>query len=150
VHADVPGARVLVDGRMRGEVPVAIRELPFGSHVIDVLVPGRAPWRREIVLSAASPAQSLDVTLSSATEPSAPRPVSIVGSAPGALQVESRPSGAQVYVDNALIGRTPLSLPAVDAGTHGVRIEAPGYRAWTTSVAVTSGGRARVSASLEQ
>ena len=150
VHSSLPGARVRVDGRERGETPAAIRDLPFGVHTIEVDVPGRAPWRREIVLTSASPAQSLEVTLQGPEESSAPRPVASAGTAPGALHIESRPSGAQVYVDDALIGRTPLSLPGVEAGTHGIRIEAAGYRTWTTSVAVASGARARVAASLEQ
>ena len=150
VHANQP-ASVHVDGRPYGETPIAIRDLTFGIHSVEVTAPGYVTWRRSIMLSAASPAQSLDVTLQTPAESIGDAgAVGLVGSSPGALQIDSRPSGAQVYVDGRLIGRTPLSMSGVEAGTHGVRIEAPGYRAWSTSVAVTSGSRARVAASLEQ
>ncbi len=164
VHADSPGARVVIDGRPRGETPLAIRDLSFGSHVVEVDAPGRPRWRREIVLSQTVPAQSIEVTGSIANEdggarsgttaPGAagapPRPVASVGNLPGGLIVESRPAGASVFVDGMLIGQTPLSLPGIDAGTHRIRIEATGYRPWTTTVAVVAGTRARVAASLEQ
>jgi hypothetical protein len=68
----------------------------------------------------------------------------------GAIQVLSRPPGAQVLVDGRAVGRTPLQIPSVRAGFHDVRIELPGFRRWATSVQVAGGDRARVAASLEQ
>jgi serine/threonine-protein kinase len=69
---------------------------------------------------------------------------------PGGLQILSRPAGADVFVDGALVGRTPLLMASVPPGAHEVRIELPGHRRWATSVRVEPGGRARVAASLEQ
>ncbi len=69
---------------------------------------------------------------------------------PGALQIASRPSGAQVFVDDRRVGTTPMTLPAVTAGAHRVRIELPGFRPWATSVDVGSAERVRVGASLER
>jgi hypothetical protein len=68
--------------------------------------------------------------------------------APGSLAVESRPEGARVFVDGRLSGTTPLVLPGVAAGSHVVRVERDGYRRWSSKVRVTSGRRARVTASL--
>lgn len=68
----------------------------------------------------------------------------------GSLQVLSRPEGANVIVDGNVVGRTPLVLSEVRAGTHDVRIELEGFRPWATSVSVKAGARARVAASLEQ
>jgi hypothetical protein len=90
---------------------------------------GRASARPE-----ASPAAAL---------PPAPAP-------PASLQVESRPTGAQVWIDGRLVGTTPLQLSSVETGSHALRLELPGYRPWTTSVSVSRGARARVAASLEQ
>jgi hypothetical protein len=75
----------------------------------------------------------------------APRPA-----ADGAMQVLSRPAGAEVFVDGSLVGRTPLLLSSVRPGTHDVRIELAGHRLWRTSVEVGAGDRARVAASLER
>jgi hypothetical protein len=76
--------------------------------------------------------------------------VDAASAGPGALQILSRPSGAQVAIDGRVVGQTPLVVPDVAAGTHEVRIELPGFRRWATSVQVTPGARARVAASLEQ
>jgi hypothetical protein len=69
---------------------------------------------------------------------------------PGSIEVLSRPSGAQVIVDGRIVGRTPLSIPNVTAGTHNVRLELAGFNRWATSVDVKPGVRSRVAASMEQ
>lgn len=66
----------------------------------------------------------------------------------GVLQVDSRPRGARVFMDGRLVGKTPLSLPEVQPGTHAVRIDLIGYQRWVTSVNVAPGSRQRVAASL--
>jgi hypothetical protein len=58
--------------------------------------------------------------------------------------------GASVYVDNQLVGRTPLLLGGITAGGHTVRLEMTGYHQWMTKVTVAENGRTRVAASLEQ
>jgi hypothetical protein len=55
-----------------------------------------------------------------------------------------------VFLDERLVGNTPLSLDEVTGGTHRVRIVLPEHRAWATSVTVTPGARQRVAASLER
>ena len=67
----------------------------------------------------------------------------------GSLQVTSRPSGAQVFIDDNLIGTTPVLLSEVAAGSRLLRVELSGYRIWTTSVQIKPGARFRVLASLE-
>jgi hypothetical protein len=134
---------VLVDGVARGQTPAAIRELPFGSHVVTVTAVGYPQWQQTITLTEDRPSQSFEVPLEGA---------GATTTVPGAagLQVDSRPSRAQVFVDGAPVGLTPLQLPTVAAGTHTIRIELAGFRPWATSVTVASGQRTRVAASLEQ
>lgn len=69
--------------------------------------------------------------------------------APGSLHIASRPAGAQVYVDEARAGTTPMTMNDVKPGAYRIRIELPGHRPWTTSVNVEAGAQARVGASLE-
>jgi hypothetical protein len=69
--------------------------------------------------------------------------------AAGSLSVESRPTGARVFVDGRLSGTTPLVLSKLAAGSHDVRVERTGYRRWSSRVRVTSSHRVRVTASLE-
>jgi hypothetical protein len=65
------------------------------------------------------------------------------------VQVDSRPRGARVFLDNAPVGMTPLLLSGIRPGSHAVRLEMRGYRPVSTSVTVEAGSRARVAASLE-
>jgi hypothetical protein len=74
----------------------------------------------------------------------------VAESTTGTLFVDSHPAGVEVYVDDVLVGRTPLLLNDVRAGEHRVRMSMPTYRTWATSVDVIEGERTRVAASLEQ
>ena len=66
------------------------------------------------------------------------------------MQVDSRPAGAQVFVDGRPVGYTPMVVADLPPGTHSVRMEIPGYRPWVTAVTLGPGARERVAASLEQ
>jgi len=66
----------------------------------------------------------------------------------GVLLVESDPAGASVYVDGRLAGETPLTLAAVAAGIHRVRVVRLGYLEHSRLVTVTSGARATLRARL--
>lgn len=79
------------------------------------------------------------------TPPSAPS-----RSGPAAMLVDSRPVGAQVFVDGRSVGYTPLVVGALAPGTHSIRMQLPGYRPWVSAVTLSPGARERVAASLEQ
>ena len=68
----------------------------------------------------------------------------------GALAVDSRPTGARVFLDDKVVGTTPMALPSVSAGTHQIRLEHEGYRHWSSSVRVVASENNRVTASLER
>jgi hypothetical protein len=114
---------------------------------------------RRVVVTASRPAASMDFELVREKAPipeprrapaavAAP-PVS-ASTGPGPLRVESRPEGASVYLDGRLVGVTPLSLPAVAAGEHTIRLQLDGYQSWASSVQVVSTEANRVTASLER
>jgi hypothetical protein len=69
-------------------------------------------------------------------------------SATGGLTVSSTPSGAQVFLDNAFIGITPLTLESVASGTHTVTIRMDGYEEYSTTTPVNAGATSTVSAAL--
>jgi hypothetical protein len=68
----------------------------------------------------------------------------------GSVVVESRPAGAQVFLDGRGVGVTPLSIPSVPIGSHVVRLELSGHKRWSTPIRVVAGERVRVAASLEE
>lgn len=160
VRSRPSGASVEVNGRPRGETPLKLNELPLGSYRLRVTENGYAPEQRQVTLTAGRRAQDVTVPLRRVPEPSAPtRPASPAPAAAsrstsdefvGSVLVESRPSGARVFIDGELVGVTPLSVADVSAGSHVVRIDKTGYNRWSSAVRVVSGERVRVAASLEE
>jgi hypothetical protein len=65
------------------------------------------------------------------------------------MEIDSRPTGAKVFVDDRAVGATPVRLPDVTPGSHTVRLELPEHHAWTETVQVTRGKTTRVAGSLE-
>jgi PEGA domain/Protein kinase domain len=156
-----PGnASVSIDGHDAGRTPATVRDLAFGAHHVRVTRDGYAALDRRVVVTASRPATSIDFELvrekAAVPEPrrapaaAPPVPSASAATGPGPLRVESRPAGASVYLDGRLVGVTPLSLPAVPAGDHTIRLQLDGYQPWASSVQVSSAEANRVTASLER
>jgi hypothetical protein len=171
------GGGYIVGWRSAAGAPAAVTNDPAASATSGVTeAPLNPP---EPVPSASLPAADLPIAVAppavtvppAATAPAVPAAPSRGAPAPGAppvaapterpaparpasgngsLLVESRPVGAVVRVDGTVVGRTPLVVGEVSAGTHRVVLEMAGFQPWATSVAVDGGTRTRVAASLEQ
>ena len=151
VRTTPAGARVFVDGRDHGRTPASLRDLPRGAHRVRLVREGYETEERRVVINASHPAQALTVAL--ARTPQAESPTRARGATPapaGSLSVDSRPPGANVFIDGKLAGATPLVVPQIGAGEHAVRLEHDGYQPWSSSVRIVSGERNRVTASLEK
>ena len=115
---------------------------------------GYASQDHRVSVTSARPAQSLTVELeatrAAGSASRAQTPVATEGRFVGALAVDSRPTGAKVFVDGTLVGTTPMALPSVPAGSHAIRLEHEGYRLWSSSVRIVASEQNRVTASLER
>lgn len=140
------GANVVVDSRLRGTTPLAVGELAFGIHTIEVTYPGQATRWLRVTLNERRPTQSVDFDF----RPTIAAAIDAATATTGSLQVTSRPSGAKVFVDDSLIGTTPLLLSNVQVGSRHLRIEMAGFKAWTSSVQIEPGARSRVTADLPE
>ncbi|MGB8220275.1 MAG: PEGA domain-containing protein [Methanoregula sp.] len=56
----------------------------------------------------------------------------------GTLIVSSKPVGASVYLDSAMVGKTPLTLDSVSPGAHTVELKSPGYLSVSIDVVVSA------------
>ena len=77
------------------------------------------------------------------------RPERIPQSTLTGLYVQSRPSGANVYLDDKLISTTPFQLSDIVPGRYTIRIDREGYRSWSAPVNIQRGARTNISAALE-
>ena len=148
VRSTPAGAAVVLDGQKRGITPLAVGELAFGAHTIEISHPGHGTRQQRVTLSERRPQRSVDVKLRPTSVP-APAPATVATNSTGSLQVVSRPSGAQVFLDDTLIGTTPFVVSDIATGSRHLRIELSGYKVWTRSVQIEPSARFRVSATLE-
>ena len=146
VRTDPPRATVTLDGVGRGQTPLSLRDVSFGTHRLEVSHAGFGTVQREVTVNEADTVVPVGVRLTPASRSSV-----AAGDAAqtGSLAVRSRPPGAQVTVDETSAGVTPLVV-ALPVGRYQVRIQGDGYQPWVTSVEVTASERAQVSASLER
>jgi hypothetical protein len=156
------GATVSIDGVSKGVTPLALRDLELGTRTVVIARRGFIPETRNVSISAARPARSLDVRLSpEATasaaagrsgavppRPSTPATIGRTAASTGSLNIESRPVGAAVTVNGKASGKTPLTLTDLAPGEYQILMSMAGYRNFTTTVRVVAGERVRAAASL--
>ena len=84
------------------------------------------------------------------TRQASPPPPVVDVNAPGALFANSNPTGARLFVDDALVGTTPLLLSGLSPGSHQVRLELSGFRPSSTVIQIEPNKRFRLQLTLEQ
>ncbi|WP_241481307.1 PEGA domain-containing protein [Methanoculleus sediminis] len=134
------GADIFLDDKYQGKTPTAgvyaISNVPVGSHTMRVALSGYQDYTTSVVVSGATTSH-VTATLQPGQSTST-----------GSISVTSSPSGAEVYIDNAYKGITPLTVDGIATGTHAVRVALGGYSDWSTTVQVGAGSTASASASL--
>jgi len=152
VRTEPPGANVSIDGEDRGLTPLSLSEMPNGVYQLEVSVPGYRPDQRTVEISSDKTIAAVSIVLDQFVLGDADMPTQATEAGliiSGSVFVDSRPTGASVFVDGELVGVTPLLVSDVLIGSHGVRIVGDGYRSWFSTVLVEDGERSRIAASLE-
>ncbi len=134
------GADVYLDGVHQGKTRSSgvftVSNVRVGTHNVKVGMAGYHDYTTSVEVRAA--------TTSYVNAVLQPAPVSAIGS----ISVTSSPAGAEIYIDNAYKGITPLTVEGISAGAHAVRVALAGYNDWSTTVQVGAGSTASASASL--
>jgi len=142
VRSFPPGAMVTLNGRVHGRTPLTIRDLELGSYAVQIARPGYVPRSQRVTLSTDRPSNTITVQL----EEGGLGQADVVT---GSIFVASIPRGAEVYLDGALIGTTPLQAPGLQVGAHRVQLVLEGYRPLDLSARVTAGDVARIDGRLQ-
>jgi hypothetical protein len=150
IRTSPPGADLYVNGRGRGTTPASLRDLPLGSYTIRIARDGYAAIESQVQLTSRNSTASMNIALQPTPAQRADAPPSPATTGVGGIAVQSRPAGARVFVDDRLMGSTPLSIPGFPPGPATVRIEMDGYQPWSTRVRVNAGEQLRVNASLDR
>ncbi|MCB9529788.1 MAG: PEGA domain-containing protein [Myxococcales bacterium] len=129
VQSTPPGGKVIIDGEAVGTAPLT-RPLPAGPHTIRIELDGFDPAERQVTLAAEHTRERpylLPIELSKAT----PR---------GELMLTVSPVGAEIRVDDKLVGRAPLTVPLqLEAGMHRIDVRAQGADPYSEMVTITEG-----------
>jgi hypothetical protein len=136
VLSDAEGARAFIDGTDMGPVPVDIKDVKAGEHIVQVKSPGFQPAERRItVVAGGSEIVKFDLN----TETSGDQ---------GLLKVISTVPDATVYIDGAAVGPAPQEK-RIAAGDHPVVVRLEGYKQFEQTVRVEAGKTATVQAELK-
>jgi PKD repeat protein len=73
------------------------------------------------------------------------------GTSPGTgmLSVNTSPAGAQVFVNDVLLGSSPVTIPELKAGSYILRLEKSGYRTKTVRFEIADGRTTEYAVALE-
>jgi hypothetical protein len=135
VLSNVTGAHAFLDGNDMGEVPVDIKDVKTGEHVIEVRASGyQTREERVTVNNGSATVLKLDMNKEAKSE--------------AKLTVVSSEPGADVYIDGALAGKTPATQD-VSAGEHYVVVKLTGFKTFEVKVRVEAGQTRSVPADLK-
>lgn len=84
-------------------------------------------------------------------KPQESKPPEKVAEAPanGTVNVDSNPTGADVFADGNFVGNSPASLKLAP-GKHSVGVKLPGYADWSRDITVESGSEVHLISNLEK
>ena len=134
VLSNVQGAHVFMDGTDMGAVPVDIKDVKPGEHVIEVKAP-KYQTREERVTVNAGSATVLKLDLNA------------VAKSEAKIKVVSPVPGADVYIDGASVGKVPAEME-VASGEHFVIVKLEGYKTFEQKLRIEAGQTQTVSAEL--
>ena len=148
-------AMVFLDGAYKGFTPITVTGIPVGTHQLKVHRIGYEDYTAGVTITSGSTATvpvTLQTSSGSTTVPTIVPTTSPTqappGTGTGTVSVNSKPTGARVYLDYFYAGNTPVTLQNVAPGSHTIRIRKLFYDTYTTTVTVTPGSTVSVSTEL--
>ncbi|MGE3454463.1 MAG: PEGA domain-containing protein, partial [Kofleriaceae bacterium] len=135
VLSDAQGARAFIDGTDMGPVPVDIKDVKAGDHIIQVKAPGFQTAERQVTVAAGS---SQVVKFDLNTEGSGEE---------GLLKVVSTVPEAEVIIDGATVGKVPQEK-RLAAGEHLVLVRLAGRKNFEQKVRIEPGQTVTLQAEL--
>ena len=113
VNTAPPGATISVDGNKYGPAPISIPGLSTGAHLVAATLLGHEEARRTVTLLEQEPRTTVDLKMD---------PIL------GLVLIRTEPAGADVQIDGADRGKTPMFLADIPIGKYRVKLSIPGYQ----------------------
>jgi len=123
VTSDLEDIQVTIDDQPAGTVPGTIKAISPGLRKMVFSKYRYFPLQQEIAIEGRDRTQSADISLQPAW---------------GAMQLTSEPTAAEVYIDDRLVGQTPLSTEVLETGSR-LKLILAGYKIYQQEIAVKAG-----------
>jgi formylglycine-generating enzyme required for sulfatase activity len=133
LSSDPTGAKVWIDGAEVGETPGRF-DLDAGTRSVELRLEGHNGWRAAIEVVSDQP-QTLETVL--------------LIRADAELRIESTPPGAQVVIDDASPGRTPLALKLASEERHEISLFKSGHELAVRTIELEPGERRSIAVQLK-
>ncbi len=129
VETTPTNAKLYINGEEKGLTPYTVDKLKPGEYEIKITKSGYEDYKEKIALK-----DNENKTMKIQLKPITPTPTISYGS----LSVDSDPSGANVYVDNKNIGKTPIKSYQLEPGSHTIKLSLDGYNDYISNVTISS------------
>jgi hypothetical protein len=124
IDSDPQGADVYIDGIQKGKTPIIITDLVTGTtHLIELKLVNFKDWKQTV-----SSETNNMLTINAKLEPITTEVI-----------INSIPSNATVYLNDAEVGKTPLDLKDIAEGTYNLRVTVPQYEPYQEQIEVKKG-----------
>jgi hypothetical protein len=144
IQSNPVGAAVYVNNNYKGTTisssALYVTQLSPGSYTVRVTLADYQPYTVTAVVTAGG---VYDIRANLVPVTPGPTP-----NTNGQITVRSSPSGANIYLDNAYRGLTPLTLVEIPQGSHTITLKLNGYQDWQSSVNVAARSSTDVSGTL--
>lgn len=140
IMSSPPGADVYADGVYVGQTrigsPLVYRGVQPGLHELHLSMAGYQDYTATGVVR---PGENYDLAISLTPDTQA---------AKGIISLVSLPSGADVFLNNAHRGPTPVTMHSLMPGSYDVLVRLPGYQDWEAEVRVAAAETVEMNATL--
>jgi formylglycine-generating enzyme required for sulfatase activity len=126
VRSSLGDIQLSIDDQDVGTVPGTISEISRGAHKLEFAKYRYFTLQQEVDIEGLGKTQAIDISLQPAW---------------GQVEFSTLPEGAELFIDDRLIGQTPLSAEVLETGSQ-LSLKAPGYKTQSKQVTVKAGSKA--------
>jgi pSer/pThr/pTyr-binding forkhead associated (FHA) protein len=125
-------AKVYINDQYKGDTPLKL-DLDVGTYNLKITKSGYQDYTDKITIEE-NKTLKLSPKLSSSTSSTTPTTEKV-----GYLSIDTNPQGADVYINDKNIGKTPIKSYELNEGTYTLRVMKEGYNEYSTKVNIKNG-----------
>ena len=155
IRSEPPAAFVTVNGTPQGVTPLEIK-LDCGESKefkIRVSSPGYVPETKTVQCRRLRGAKSnifFELKPGKAPSDKETKPLPVKQENFGAIEIKSTPPESEVFLNDTLIGTTPISEQKIKTGTYILEVRKSGFKPWKETIRISPGSTARYFPILEE